>query len=99
MALIDRIAPNADGTIEIPSHEMMACLFLWALGSISRANVITLLGLFPSDEAQLDALAGAYAALPTKADKSEYLLKIECGAILLQTGKITKAQYISLLGF
>jgi hypothetical protein len=99
MALIDRIAPNAEGGIEIPAHEICAALFFWAIGTITRANVITVMGLFPSDEAQLDALAAAYTALATKADKQEFLRKIEAGAILLQSGKITKAQYLSLLGF
>ena len=99
MALIDRIAPNLDDHIEIPAHEFMSCLLLWSIGSITRANVISMLDLFPSDEAQLDALAAAYTALPTKSDKNEFLLKVECGALLLQAGMITKAQYIALLGF
>lgn len=99
MALIDRIARNADGGIEIAAHTFTAALHLWALGAVTRANVITMLGLFPSDEAQLDALAAAYGALATKADKNEFLLKIEYGAILLQAELITKSQYISLLGF
>lgn len=99
MALIDRVAPDATGTIQVPAHEFCAALFFWAIGTMTRANVVTMFGLQSSDDAQLDALASAYTALANDGLKQAFLRKIEAGAILLQAGRITKAQYLSALGF
>ena len=97
MALIDKIDRDAKGNVQIPVHEFSAALLLWALGEITRANVITVFNLEPADEAQLDQLAAHYTGL-SASDKQSFHSRMEAAGVALQGGYISKAKYISFLG-
>ena len=92
MALVDGLAD-----IRIPAHEFSAAALLWALGEITRQNVIDVLGLEAGDEAQLDELSTFYGGL-TATNKAGFHGRLEAANIALQGGYITKAKYQSLLG-
>ena len=97
MALIDKLAPDADGSIQIASHTFSAATYLWAIGEITRAQVIAGLELEASDEPQLDQLATYYQGL-TAGEKREFHARLESCNILLQESLLTKSQYMNLLG-
>jgi hypothetical protein len=93
MALIDKLTPPDN----LPAHEFMGGVFMWAIGDWNRARMISQFELETSDEAQLDALAAEYTSIAGAAGKLEYLLKLEQGVILYQTGHMTAGELGTLL--
>jgi len=97
--LINRLAH--DGSVpnnkEIPGHNFGAALFLWASGDRTRAQTITALELDPDDEVQLDEMVTSYNALSANKMR-EFGAKVEAVSILLQDGKLTKAEAKTILG-
>jgi len=100
MALADRIKHRVDGVSygDIPIHEWTAAMTLLALGEITRQDVVDTFSLTAADETGLDALIATYTALSTKADKVEWLNKLECAGIFYQNGVITETKYKNILG-
>ena len=97
MALIDRIAQtHPDQTKHLAAHTMSAVLYLYSIGSATRAQIISGLGLDTEDEPQLDMVLTHIDGL-TANQKLAFHGKIEALNILLQEGLITKAQYKNLL--
>lgn len=97
MALIDKIAPDADGDILVSAHEFSAAMVLRGLNEISRQNVIDAFSLEVSDEAQLDELEAYYTGL-SSTNKAAFHGRLEACNIALQGGYITKAKYKTMLG-
>jgi len=96
MALIDRLKPDADDD-KISSHVFSAVVYLWNRGKITRAEVISKLGLLTADEVQLDALDSTYQALPPPHQIAHHGL-IESCVIALEEGMITPQEMETILG-
>lgn len=98
MALIDRIFhDDPDRTRHISNHKWSAALYFWAKGEFTRAEIVTMFSLTAEDEVQLDQLVAFYTGLST-AEKQEFHSRVESAGVLAETGEITKAKYVSLLG-
>lgn len=100
MALADRIIHIESGSItgDIPIHEWTSAFTLYAIGEATRNKVINTFSLTSADETGLDALKTTYDGLGTKADKNEFLEKLEAAGIFYQNGTIDTAQYKSIMG-
>lgn len=97
MSLVDKIASDAEGNIRLAAHFFSAGVFFFALGEITRQQLIDGLGLEASDEPQLDQLATYYAGLSV-GDKREFFGRVESSCILLQSDFITKIKFKAMLG-
>ncbi len=100
MALIDRIArdqPDPRGEVGLPGHVFSSAVYFWAKGDITRQNVIDGFNLDATDEIQLDQLQTHYLSLPPN-DRRAFLSDFWGATMLLDAGKITKAQFASLMG-
>ncbi len=97
MALIDKIAPDVNGNIQLGAHEFSAALYLIAIGEFTQNQVSNALGLEASDDAQLTQVVNHINGLPA-GEKLAFHGKIEALNIALQRGYITKATYKSRLG-
>lgn len=95
---------TASGTTKISVHAFCSALRLYAAGSITRQNVIDGFTLAGQDVTDLDAIAAAYAALPSSTvanalARVNRLLAIESVFTLCESGHLTENQAKSLLGF
>jgi hypothetical protein len=97
MALIDRLENSSVGG-NLPAHEFTDSLFLWAIGEITRTNVVNAWALDATDQIQLDEMAATYSGLAGKDDKNEFISKVEAVIRLLQAQKITKTQAKNFIG-
>ena len=96
MALVDRLAHDP-GVESIANHDFSAACYFWALGEITRQNVVDAFNLSTEDQVQLDQLQTYYQGLNT-ADKQEFHSRLEAAGMLLEGEHITKAFYKNLLG-
>lgn len=103
MALIDHFDPNAgtepgqNGFERFPSHQFTDGLYLWALGDIGKAALISSFGMTEepapdADETQLDELAANYTAAAGAVAKLEYIHKVEAVIRLYEQSRLTQAQ-------
>ena len=99
MALIDKLLPEAGGSPLLPAHQFTASCLGWFIGDWNRSDVISAWSLEASDEAQLDQAKTAYDAAPSAITKLIYALKLERYAELGQSGKMTKSQFKTLMGW
>jgi len=97
MALMDKLSQGLEDVEHIPVHLFTAAVYLWSIGTLTRAQVITGLGLEVSDETQLDQLASHYSGL-NNPDKREFFGKLEALGVLMEEQKITPTQFKNLLG-
>ena len=97
--LIERMAQDnaIPSNKHLSAHRFSAAIFLWAAGDFTRAEAIAALELEANDEIQLDQMVTFYNGL-TSSKKREFHGKVEAVIILLQDGKITKAQAKTFLG-
>ena len=111
MTLLDHFAQNAgpvgdggNGFVRLPAHQFTDSLYLWAIGEITRINVINAWSLTTTgpiadrDETQLDELATNYASEPDARAKLEYISKVEAVFRLYEYGKLTETQVKNFLG-
>lgn len=101
MALIDHFAPNAgqvgSGVERLPAHQFADSLYFWAVGDITRADVISLWNLQASDETQLDEISAAYTAKSTNLARLDYMFRLEKMLRLYEIGKATENQVKAVL--
>ena len=97
MALEDRFGNTNESAENISSHQFGAAIFFWALGKISRQNVIDAFNLDAADEVQLNQLKAAYLAKPAGNERSDYVVGVEKASLLLEQQLISKAVWKSLL--
>ena len=99
MALVDRLSrlqpEPADGFIA--NHAFSAGVYLWGQGIVTRAQIVTALGLTVEDQVQFDQMKTHYEGLTT-AKKDAFHGKLEALGILLEMGFITPTFYKSKLG-
>lgn len=88
--------PQEDGNI--PIHEFTAAISLYATGNATRNQIVNIFNLDAGQAAGLDQLLAAFDALATKADKVEWLMKLEAAGIFFQDGNIDKTQYKTIMG-
>lgn len=105
MSLLDHFSIDSgeNGINRLPSHQFTDTMFLWAIGDITKQQVIDAWSLTESpiedaDELQLDEIKANFVALSTKADEVEYINKVEAVFRLFEIGKLTEAQSKSLMG-
>ena len=101
MALVDRLSrlppdesPDPDWVFEgyISNHAFSAAVYLWGQGIITRAQVVTGLGLSAVDEVQLNQMKAHYDGL-NASKKDAFHGKLEALGMLLELGYITKEFY------
>ena len=98
MTLIDRLAHDTPGSeTDISNHEFSAAVWFWAQGDITQQNVVDAFTLTAEDEVQLDQLRTHYQNLGAN-QKLHFHSDLEAAGMLLEGGKLTKAQYKNLLG-
>jgi len=97
MGLYERMTAADDSKMSV--HAFCSATRLWALGDVTRAQVVAALALDTSDETDLDALQTAYGAAGNGVGKANYLIKIESVFTLAEVGHISKAQAKGILGF
>jgi hypothetical protein len=102
MALYARL--TASGSTKIAVHRFGAALRQWAIGQLTRQQIIDAFQLTGSDITELDALQAAYTALPTNntaatLTKANRLDAMEDVFLLCETGDYTEAKAKSALGF
>ena len=91
MALLDRLSND------ISVHGFTSSLALWALGDITRQNIIDAFNLDASDQSDLTKLENFYNSLTTNG-KIAWKSKLESVLVLFEEGKLTRQQVINLLG-
>ena len=99
MALQDRLhQPGLTEDIDaIPAHQFSAAMFLWADGTITRANVISEFNITVAEETQLDQLKASYDAKASGLLKLAYILRIEKVLMLFEKGNINLTQMKTML--
>ena len=98
--LWERISPtDGEASNKIPVHRLSAALGEWAVGNLTRQQVIDGLSLGATEQAEIDAIAAAYNAKASAAEKVGYLWQIERCFILVETGNYNKAKAKAVLGF
>lgn len=102
MGLYQRI--TAQDATKVSVHRLGAGLRELAGGGITRAALISALGLEGNDVTQLDALIATYQALPQSNVaqallKAAFLGRMEDIFLLCETGDYTEAQARGRLGF
>ncbi len=100
MALIDRIFrdPADDESRHIHNHLIAAAFWMWARGDITRAQLVTAMGLDVQDDAQIDELKATYDALATQAEKDRFFGDFTAWTVAAEEGKITKGQFRTKFG-
>ena len=99
MALVDRLWRGDPNPVDPPiaNHAFSAGVYLWGQGIVTRAQIVTALGLTVEDQVQFDQMKTHYDGLTT-AKKDAFHGKLEALGILLEMGFITKAFYKTQLG-
>ena len=100
VTLVDGIA-GVDNTgkevTKLSVHSLSSAFWFLRKGEITKANIISKFNLDAEAQAQLDKIVTFYQGLSAD-EQSEFRDRFESSGILLETGLITKAQFISLLG-
>jgi hypothetical protein len=99
MALVDRLSrvPPEPAEGYIANHAFSAGVYLWGQGIVTRAQIVTALGLTVEDQIQFDQMKTHYDGL-TATQKGDFHGKLEALGILLEMGYISKAFYKTQLG-
>jgi len=102
VALFARL--TAQDSTKIAVHRFGAALRQWALGQLTRQQIIDGFQLTGSDITELDALWSAYQSLPSNSTmstltKANRLDALEDVFLLCETGDYTEAKAKSALGF
>jgi hypothetical protein len=102
MALFARL--TAQDSTKIAVHRFGAALRQWAIGQITRQQIIDTFELTGTDITELDALQAAYTALPTNntlatLTKANRLNAMEDVFLLCETGDYNEAKAKAALGF
>lgn len=104
MALLDHFANDAgtetgeNGFERLPAHQFTDSLFLWAIGDVTRTQVVNAWSLDATDQVQLDEMAANYVALVGKDNKNEYINKLEAVLRLYEYGTINETQAKGFIG-
>jgi hypothetical protein len=98
MALIDKLARDGDPNDPWISYRAFSAgMYFWALGEITRQDVIDAFSLEATDETQLDELASYYTGLSAD-EKAQFFDRLFNACVLLREGHITRNKFKSLLG-
>lgn len=99
--LVDRIAQDDERghAYSLSAHEFSAALFLYGVGELTKAQIEGSIQppFGAADQTQFDAVITYINGL-TANQKLAFHGRIEACNVLLQSGKITKAKYKSMLG-
>lgn len=96
--LIDRIKTILDGTTDIPNHAFASAVTLWALGEITKQNIIDKWSLDATGETELQEYADNYTSEPNANSKQNNIHRIRATGELYEDGLINKTKYKSVLG-
>jgi hypothetical protein len=101
MALQDRFQQRnlGDNVISIPTNQFSAALSLWAegTGTITRQSVIDSFNLDSAEEEGLDKLKTAYESKDSDVSKLAYLIRVKNVLMLLEQGRVTIGQVVTIL--
>lgn len=96
MALTDRLGPN-QGVEHIAVHTWSAAMGAFAMGELTRTQIVEYFAISVEDQVQLDQLIAFYQGLTT-AEKAKFHGRLEIAGNLFEVGAIGLAKYKSILG-
>ncbi len=92
MSLVTRMVGPQQGALQM----FPSALYLWALGDITRTQVINAFQLTAAEDAQLDQLQTQFTGL-TNLQKVEFYIRFDSATRLYVNGLMTSSQYKTLL--